>query len=292
MAASPTWTRRRFLGAGTGAVLASSLPPLLAAPESRGFRVGACDWSIGRRGKLAAMERAASLGLDGVQVSFGPPGGEHDLRKASGRKAYAAAADRHGVVIASLAMGVLNRVPYASSDRAEQWVRDCVRVLPTLGERVALLAFFGKGDIKGDPEAQKAVIRRLKKVAPEAEKAGVVLGIESWLSADEHRRIIDAVGSDAVKVYYDVANSHRKGYDIYQEIRSLGTEYICEFHMKENGHLLGRGDVDFAKVRDAIDAIGYRGWVIIEAAVPSGMDVAEAYPKNVDFIRGHFPRQP
>ena len=44
--------------------------------------------------------------------------------------------------------------------------------------------------------------------------------------------ILNRVGSPAVKVYYDVANSHKQGYDIYKEIRMLGKN-ICEFHAKD-----------------------------------------------------------
>ena len=46
----------------------------------------------------------------------------------------------------------------------------------------------------------------LKRVAPKAEKRGVTIGLENWLSADDHRRLLDRIGSPAVKVYYDVGN--------------------------------------------------------------------------------------
>jgi len=51
-----------------------------------------------------------------------------------------------------------------------------------------------------------------------------------------------------VKIYYDVANSTQRGYDVPREIRWLGKQQqICEFHMKENGALLGHGKVDFKR---------------------------------------------
>lgn len=92
----------------------------------------------------------------------------------------------------------------------------------------------------------------------------MILGIESWLNADQHLAILERVGSPAVQVYYDVCNSNDRGYDIYREIRQLGKR-ICEFHAKENGALLGQGKVDFKKVRAAMDDIGYTGWIQIEA---------------------------
>jgi sugar phosphate isomerase/epimerase len=182
----------------------------------------------------------------------------------------------------------MNQVPYKADPRTEQWVRDSIDVASALGVRVILLAFFEKGDLRDDADGQREVIRRLRQVAPYAEKRGVILGIESWLSAPDHVRIIDAVGSRNVQVYYDVANSTQMGYDIAAEIRQLGRERICEFHAKENGFLLGQGKIDFAAVRRAIDDIGFTGWLQIEGAVPKGQPVIESYVQNVRFMRQHF----
>ena len=150
-----------------------------------------------------------------------------------------------------------------------------------------MLAFFGNDDLRDDKAGIDEVVRRLKAVAPKAEKAGIALGIESWLNAEQHVEIIDRVGSKAVQVYYDVCNSNDRGYDIYKEIRRLG-KLICEFHAKENGSLLGQGKVDFKKVRAALDDIGYSGWIQIEGAVPSGQPMLESYQANCKFMRGIF----
>jgi sugar phosphate isomerase/epimerase len=92
-----------------------------------------------------------------------------------------------------------------------------------------------------------------------------------------------------VQVYYDVANSEKMGYDIYREIRWLGArKLICEFHLKENGFLLGQGRVDFKKVREAMDEIGYSGWMQIEGAVPEGATMLPSYQLNCQFARGVF----
>lgn len=280
-------TRRRALALGTGLALSPALLTFASDPAPR-FKIGACDWSLGRGGQLSALELAQQIGLDGVQVSFGKPGGEYDLRDADIRRQYEQAAAEHHVEIASLAMGVLNSVPYASDKDAERWVEECVEVMPKLQQKIVLLAFFGEGDIKDRPELQAEVIRRLKLVAPQAEKAGVVLGLETWLNADDHLRILDAVGSPAVQVYYDTANMEQQGYDIYQEIRQLGRERICQFHCKENGFLLGEGRVDFRRVKEAIDDIGYSGWLVIESAVGNGLSVQDSYVHNQKFLRSVF----
>jgi len=186
-------------------------------------------------------------------------------------------------------MGVLNHVPYSSSPEVEQWVEQCIETMQKMQQKIVLLAFFGHGDIKDKPELIQEVIRRLKKVAPQAERAGVVLGLETWLNADEHLRILDAVGSPAVQVYYDTANMHKQGYDIYQEIRQLGRDRICQFHCKENDSLLGKGPIDFHQVKEAIDAIGYRGWLVIESAIGKKMSMRDSYVHNQKYLRSIFP---
>jgi len=265
--------------------LAANCAPLFAAPDQRRFRIGACDWSIGKAGDPGAFDVAKQIGLDGVQVSLGTAADDMHLRKPEVQQQYREAAKKTGLEVASLAIAELNDIPYKSDSRTVQWVSDSIDVCQALGVRVVLLAFFSQGDLRDDKAGVDEVVRRLKAVAPKAEKAGVTLGIESWLSADQHLEILERVGSKAVQVYYDVCNSNDRGYDIYKEIRKLG-KLICEFHAKENGSLLGQGNVDFRKVRAALDDIGYRGWLQIEGAVPPGKPMVESYQANCKFMRG------
>ena len=276
--------------AQTAASLAffASLAPLLAAPEKRRYKIGACDWSIGQMANPKAFAVAKQIGLDGVMVSLGTAADDLKLRQPAVQQQFKDAAQASGLEIASLAIGELNGIPYKSDPRTEAWVSDSVDVLQALGVKVELLAFFAKGDLVGDAAGQEEVIRRLKKVAPKAEKAGVVLGIESWMSAEDTVRIMDKIGSPAVKMYYDVCNSTDRGYDICKEIRWLGKKNICEFHAKENGFLLGKGKVNLEKVRDAINDIGYEGWIQIEGAVPPKGDLMQSYIANQKYLRELF----
>jgi sugar phosphate isomerase/epimerase len=276
--------------ATTAASLAlfSPFAPLLAASKQRRFKIGACDWSIGKMASSKSFELARQIGLDGVQVSLGTAADDMKLRKPAVQQEFKSAAQAAGVAIASLAIGELNNIPYKSDPRTEAWVSDCVDVMLALDVKVVLLAFFAKGDLVGDEAGKEEVIRRLKKVAPKAEKAGVVLGLESWMSAEDTMRIMDKVGSPAVKMYYDVCNSTDRGYDICKEIRWLGKKNICEFHMKENGFLLGKGKVNLEQVRDAINDIGYEGWMQIEGAVPPKGDLVSSYIANQKLLRELF----
>ena len=285
-----TTNRRQFIASTAAAVALAKLAPLFAAEAKPRFKIGACDWSIGKMADPAALEVAKQIGLDGVQVSLGTLANDMHLRRPEVQQRYKVAAKKFGVEVLSLAIGELNNIPYKSDPRTVPWVSDCIDVCRAMGCRVILLAFFGKDDLRDDPAGTDETVHRLKEVAPKAEKAGVILGVESWLSAEDSMRIIDRVGSRAVQVYYDVANSTERGYDIGKEIRWLGKQgQICEFHLKENGALLGQGRIDFKKVRAAIDDIGYRGPMQIEGAVPPGGQLIESYIANRKFLLGLFP---
>ncbi len=276
-------TRREWLLAAGAAAAA-----LTTQDGSPRWRFGACDWSIGRGADPGALELAKRLGLDGVQVSCGagPAGLRISSREVQER--YRAAARQHGVALASLALPELNDTPFKSDPRTVDWTAAAIEACRDLGLKVILMAFFHKGDLRDDPAGLAETARRLKALAPAAQKAGVVLGVESWLDAAAHLDLLDQVGSTAVQVYYDVANATAMGHDVPADIRRLGGARICEVHAKENGFLLGEGKVDFRKVREALEEAGFRGWIQIEGALPKGMGVPEAYPRNLNFLRATF----
>lgn len=286
--------RRDILTAGAGMALAACCPVFGEESDSspkkpKGFRLGVCDWTLGKRTNPAALEMAAKIGLDGVQVDFGSGDQDLPLFDPEIQKRYLAATKAGNTAIASLAMGTLNNVAYKSDPRAERWVDRAIDVAEAMNQKIILLAFFGNGDLKNDVEGTSATVARLKNIAPKAERAGVTLAIESWLNAAEHLDIIDRVGSPAVKVYYDVGNSHKMGYDIYQEIRTLGQQ-ICQFHAKDYDDLYGKGSIDFPRVREAMDAVGYRGWFVMEGVkMPLGIEASCRY--DADYLRPIFPRK-
>ncbi|MDF2376748.1 MAG: sugar phosphate isomerase/epimerase [Verrucomicrobiales bacterium] len=272
--------------------------------QGHAFKIGTCDWSIKMPLSIDAFQFARRNKLGGIQYSFDEVGKGLDLRALESRKIIRATVKETGVAIPSLGIGLLNRIPLATTDEAEQLVVECLETMANLKKeaakledrdlaakvspRVVLLAFFGKADINGQPERIKAVIEKLKRVAPLAERHGFTLALETLLNEADHRHIIDSVGSPAVKVYYDTANSARMGYDIYKEIESLGVESIAEIHLKENDTFLGEGDIDFSKVKKLLESMSYRGWLIIEGSTPKGMSREEACEKNSAFARELF----
>ena len=124
-----------------------------------------------------------------------------------------------------------------------------------MGVRVVLLPFFGRCALETAAEMDK-VGDVLKELAPAAEKAGVVLGLEDTISARDNVRIMDRTQSSAVLTYYDVGNSTSNGFDVVKEIRWLGSARICEVHLKDNPHYLGEGRIDSPGPHSALVAAG------------------------------------
>lgn len=254
------------------------------------FKIGACDWSLGKSCDTHAFEIAKQIGLDGIMVNMGSDKDNLRLRDKAVQQEFLNVSKITGIEISSIAIGELNNVPYKSDPRTEQWVWDSVDVAKNLQVPVVLLAFFNKNDLRNDDPGKKEVIRRLKEVAPHAEKNGIILGIESYLNAAEQIDIIDRVGSKNIKVYYDFRNTADAGFDTVEEFKKLGKERICELHIKENGFLLGDGTLSWPAIGQAVVENGYYGdgWMQIEWATPKGADVVKSYQHNLRFLNDIF----
>lgn len=280
------FTRRNFLKTSSTLAGMGLVSPEIM-PKKQKYHIGACDWSINGACSVGVFDTAQKIGLEGVQISYNSKNDEAWLSKPSVQAEYLAASKQTGVKIASIGIARLNEVPYKSEARTNQWVSDAITAAKALGVRDVLLAFFAKNDLRNDAPGKKVVIDKLREMAPQAEKMGINLAIESYLSAEENLDIIQAVGSKAVTVYYDFRNSTDAGYDIYREIPML-KNYITEIHMKENGVLLGKGSLDWPRIAQALRDIDYTGWMQIEWAMENGADTLGSYRQNLAFLKGLF----
>src|SRR5688500_11361812 len=91
------WSRRDLLRYAGGATSIAALTGRVQTQGAARFHLGACDWSIGQRGRVEAVALAKQLGLDGVQISMGRPspidtGADLPLRSPDAQRAYRDAA--------------------------------------------------------------------------------------------------------------------------------------------------------------------------------------------------------
>ena len=260
---------------------------LFAAPSLPGeVKIGVTDWNLRQTGNVEAVSLAKRLGFDGVEISLGRKvsGGKLPLDDGAVQQRYLDALNDHGIAAAGTCLDVLH-VNYLKNDRlGEKWIAHGIPITKKLNARVMLLPFFGKGALTTRAEMER-VGDALRELAPEAEKAGVTLGLEDTISAEDNVRIMDRAGSKAVLVYYDVGNSTNNGFDPVAEIRWLGASRICQIHLKDNPHYLGEGKIDFPAVMKVIADTGFRGFANLETSAPS-KSIEKDMARNLAFVRG------
>jgi sugar phosphate isomerase/epimerase len=279
-------SRRQLLIDAAAAAGALAVMPraVRAAPK---FKVGVTDWNLRQTMKVEALALAQSLGFEGVQVSIGRGGTEAPtalpLSDKALQSAYLAESKRLGFPIASLCLDILHRNYLKNDPLGQRWVAESVPIATALGVRVILLPFFGKGALETAAEMDY-VGDALREVAPAAEKANVILGLENTVSAKDNVRIMERSKSPAVLTYYDVGNSTRQGFDVVNEIRWLGKPRICEMHLKDNPHFLGEGTIDFKAVVKAMSDIAFAEWAHLETDSPS-KSIPDDMKRNLAFVR-------
>lgn len=274
-------TRRNVLKSSAAMAAMAAMPSILQAQTEPRLRIGSCSLDL---------ERAKAAGLDGVEVGVGGAADTLQIAEPQRREQLKEQMKKTGLSISSFMMGLFNSYPLASDPRGPAWLEQSIDAAQDLGAKVILVAFFGKGSLLQGKELKKAdvdvVVERIKKAAPRAKDKGVILGIENTVSAQQNVEILERINNDAVKIYYDVYNLTGMGYDVPAEIRYL-KEKIAIFHFKNGPQYLGEGKLQFDPIRDAINDIGYKGWIVLETSSPSKDGVADA-KKNADFIRKLF----
>lgn len=274
-------------------------------------KVGMCEWNLGRSCDPEMIIKADQVGVQGIQIDVGTDPDNIAVRDASIRERYRELARIHEITIHSVAAGwILNRIPLKSEPQSAVYVIDALEAAASLGADNILVAFFSNGDLRlkdstgelrrisDDPsegyeldtQGLARVVEVLRQIVPRAEDKGIVMGLETTITAQQTLEMIDRIGSKMVRVYYDVGNSTRYGYDVPSEIRMLGNEAICEIHLKDpESGLLGRpeGIVDFQGIADACKAIGYDKWYVLETSGREGRFLEDTQA-NVVYVQKTF----
>lgn len=241
-----------------------------------------------KRPIVEAMKEAKKLGFDAIELCIGRQGVLTDKTTKEECRAIVAEAKKIGIEISSVASGESWFIsPTASDAKVRKQIIDftkkALQVTKWLGTD-AYLFVPGAVDVFFLPDAEvipydvcyKRAVEAVGKLVETAEKVGVTIGIENvWnkflLSPLEMRCFIDSFQSKHIGAYFDVGNVILTGYPA-QWIKILGKR-IKRVHIKDFKKSVGtvegfvdllEGDVDFAAVKKALAAIGYKGYVTAE----------------------------
>ncbi len=289
------FVRRAAAASAAAATLASGAAagdqPAPAVPEAPPLRIGMTDWNLGRRGDITKIALARQIGLDGIQVSLTfPEDGSPHLRQPETQAAFRQAALDHGIQICSLAIGSpgKSRLPLHTNPAAAILLVEAVDVARCLGTTNILLPILGDSHITmTNAREVDLFVAMMKEVARYAEKAGVVVALEDWISAEDNIRLLDAIGSPAVGIYYDARNIKSRLHDPYGEPSRLGAR-INQIHVKNGPALMRDADImDWPRLAAEYHDIGYRGWYVLETDAPTNDLIADTRA-NIAYVRSTF----
>jgi sugar phosphate isomerase/epimerase len=111
------------------------------------------------------------------------------------------------------------------------------------------------------------MIPAFQECAEYGKEQGVLIGLQHHddfiKTAEETIRIVEEVNSEWFSVILDVGSLSKN--DVYEEIEKL-VPYACTWQIKEEVNYGGKAvPIDLRRVKAAIDKVGYRGFLPIEA---------------------------
>jgi hexulose-6-phosphate isomerase len=119
---------------------------------------------------------------------------------------------------------------------------------------------------------------QVKKLIPLAEKLNVIIGLENvrnnlWVRPDLYKNFVGSFDHPFVRAYYDVGNHVKYLVPVHDWIHTLGG-LIKKIHIKDyalapdnhSGKFVHPrdGSIDWPKMRQALDDVGYNGWITVE----------------------------
>jgi len=239
-----------------------------------------------------AVGTAARLGAEGLQLWTA--GGQLDPDESSDtvRRDLTRLIGREGLEVSALCADYGR--PYTSEENV-RWL------VPRIQDQMALAMAFGTriitthiGVIPEDRESPewKTLYSAMKELGEYGERLDIALATETGPEEPALlREFLDAVGSPYIKANYDPANLAMKGFDPVKGVADLAP-HIVHTHAKDgirhsDGRPeevpLGEGDVDWDAYVDALQDIGFDGFLTVERE--SGDDPVGDVAHAISFLR-------
>lgn len=245
-----------------------------------------------------AIGLAAQTGAEGVELVLASTDQMERLQNEEYALHLHDLAHQHNLAICSLYLGFICRQPALidapdQAAKVKELVALACRSASRLEASVVLLPFFGNSAIELESELMQA-IEVLDELEQAAEETNMTLGIESMLSIHQYRFLLNHFAhTPHVKVYFNTGNALARKLDVPTGLRDLGRQSIAGIHFKDVRLAeslppdfevqLGEGHVDFRAVAQALKAIQYNDWIVLELPVQD--DPLAAATRNIQFVR-------
>jgi sugar phosphate isomerase/epimerase len=194
-----------------------------------------------------------------------------------------------GIAFCSLAMTAYYAQSFADHPAADRTLEQWIETSRAMDIRTGFLPMGVKSDLN-DPAIRGKVVARLRNCAGRIESAGLVLGIEANTDAAGYHRFLDEIGSPAIRCYYNFQYPLKHNLDLPSELKAVGKDRLCQIHCTDDDGvwLADNPRLDLKRVRDALDEIGYSGWLVVERSRVAGKGVKENFSANVSHLKSIF----
>jgi len=266
------------------------------ARTNQRYKIGLIDLMLLKRQKLDAITLTAQLKADGVEVDMGGlgrrPTFDNQLLIDSVRNKFLQTAKENNVEIFSLAMTGYYAQSFCGREEYKKSIEDCITTMKLMNVKTAFLPLGVPCDLKKTPAVRDSVVARLRVAGKMAQEAGVVIGIETALSAKEEVQLLKEINSPAIKIYFNFSNPLKEGRDLISELKILGKDRICMIHAtnKDSVWLQNDPQIDMYKVKKTLDDMGYTGWLVIERSrdAKKASDTKYNYGANAAYLKKVF----
>ncbi|MDF7825679.1 sugar phosphate isomerase/epimerase [Pontiellaceae bacterium B12227] len=227
------------------------------------MKIGICEWNIPATGFESRFQWAAEAGLQAVEI---------DLQNAAGHEAQVRACFNHWK-LAVPTLGMNACCTYSMCNPADRKTIEAafeagIRTALELGIAKLQVPSFAASFIESTDDFNQTVAC-FQFACRLAENTDLIIGTENALSAEQQLELLNRVGSDRLKIYFDTRNAFAMNNLNSAGILETLYPHLCEVHIKDginNGPAcpLGEGNSGFFQCLEILKAQNYSGWLLLE----------------------------
>jgi L-ribulose-5-phosphate 3-epimerase len=238
------------------------------------------------------FDLAAKLGFDGIEWLFdGDRWEENPIMSEAGVKAIRRRIDATDVQVFSVCGNYFMPHPFfrVTEDERKQSIDVFCRLIQQAAEIKAstiLLPVLEVSELRTDGE-RDLLLEAIEKPLQIAAENEICVGIETELSYQAYRALVEMHPHSNLGVYYDVGNATAAGHRAEIELKELAP-HLLGVHVKDRRRAgpsvpLGEGDTNFQAIFTTLGRVNYRNHLVLETA--SGPDFLAQARRSLDFVR-------
>lgn len=261
------------------------------------MKIGIQQTSLGENELTRCFSTARICGIDGLGLCYNSISQAEELALPQHLMLINSLRNSFKVTPTSIYLGCLQNFEsmIGSKERIESSTKIISRaIIAALRIKcdTVIIPFMEKNKIEMTDEMFRAS-DALSEIAELAEDSRITLAIVTSLNADQIETLLGNVGSDYVKICFDVGITVACRFDANCMLRRLGNSRISQVFLKdvwcnpgmppEFNVRLGRGDAPLSRIIQSLKAIGYDDWVVLDT--PPGDRKSTIVTANIEFTK-------